>query len=243
MTEAQTQPQKTNKEKRQELERFLSVPENHEATQRRLLSKINKNGTIPQRNPELGPCWLWTGATTGHKPQYGKLHISAIKQQPRAHVVAYLLKHGVTPEDKTDIDHLCGNTLCVNHNHLEAVTHHENMLRVRKGWKKPPIDEASRTTRFFDAVAHEIRKSSILEIQEKTGLSHPTVSKNRAAVRSDPFIGPLVIETEKQLEQATADHEQHARAVAAWKADPVPQLERRAKHLNQESQQLPSSDR
>jgi len=29
---------------------------------KRFWSKVDKNGPIPQHKPELGPCWVWTGA-------------------------------------------------------------------------------------------------------------------------------------------------------------------------------------
>lgn len=30
----------------------------------RFWEKVNKDGPIPEHQPELGPCWEWTGATT-----------------------------------------------------------------------------------------------------------------------------------------------------------------------------------
>lgn len=46
----------------------------------------------------------------------------------RAHRFAYELHKGPIPKG-LEIDHLCRNTLCVNPNHLEAVTHRENVRR------------------------------------------------------------------------------------------------------------------
>lgn len=45
------------------------------------------------------------------------------------HIVAYELTHGPVP-DGLEIDHLCRTTWCCNPDHLEAVTHSENVRRA-----------------------------------------------------------------------------------------------------------------
>lgn len=73
-------------------------------------------------------CWLWKGATTkgAGEYHYGSFHYQG--KTVRVHRFAYELLVGDIPEGLT-IDHLCRETLCVNPEHLEAVTHRENVLR------------------------------------------------------------------------------------------------------------------
>jgi hypothetical protein len=72
-------------------------------------------------------CWLWLGSTNNHG--YGKFRIG--KGEARfmayAHRYAYAMQHGGVPA--LDLDHRCRNTACVNPDHLEAVSHRENILR------------------------------------------------------------------------------------------------------------------
>lgn len=75
--------------------------------------------------PNTG-CWLWLGARSGGnngKNEYG------IFDSEYAHRFSYKLYKGNIPE-KFQIDHLCKNKLCVNPDHLEAVTHKVNTLRA-----------------------------------------------------------------------------------------------------------------
>lgn len=69
-------------------------------------------------------CWNWTGATS--QDGYG---ILLVKRQtlymPR---FAWGLRHGPMV-DGLEPDHLCRNPACVNPDHLEPVTHRENVLR------------------------------------------------------------------------------------------------------------------
>lgn len=83
-------------------------------SQERFWAKVNKGAT----------CWEWTGTTAGRG--YGSL---TIRQRTKyAHRVSYELCVGPIP-DGLEIDHLCKNILCVNPDHLEAVTHWENNRR------------------------------------------------------------------------------------------------------------------
>ena len=83
-------------------------------------------------------CWLWTGATI--PKGYGAIKIDG--RMELVHRVAYQLTYGPIPEGK-QVDHTCHtkdctakaleclHRRCINPEHLEAVTSHENTLRGR----------------------------------------------------------------------------------------------------------------
>lgn len=70
-----------------------------------------------------GDCWEWTGATV---KGYGAVRIK--RRLWYAHRFAYELLVGPIPQG-LELDHLCRNLPCVNPDHLEPVTHAENMRR------------------------------------------------------------------------------------------------------------------
>lgn len=72
-------------------------------------------------------CIEWFGATNG---TYGviKLGPAQGKRQVYVHRWSYEHHNGPIPNGLT-IDHLCRNVLCVNPEHLEAVTQRENIMR------------------------------------------------------------------------------------------------------------------
>lgn len=80
-------------------------------------------------DPTTG-CWVWTASK--HPLGYGHLMIGSrtdrTKRPGRAHRISYELYKGPIPEG-LELDHLCRNTSCVNPDHLEPVTHEENMRR------------------------------------------------------------------------------------------------------------------
>lgn len=96
----------------------------------RLWAKVDRDGPVPEHRPELGPCWLWTGATT--RNGYGHIgcrvhgHLTTFL----THRVAYVAEHGEVPAG-LDLDHLCRNRACCNPAHLEPVTKKVNSNRGR----------------------------------------------------------------------------------------------------------------
>lgn len=98
------------------------------ALEERFWTKVNKDGPLPERRPELGPCWVWTGYRD-HRG-YGRFRVQ--RRSPRAHRVAVELARGPVP-DGLEVDHLCSRRSCVNPAHLEAVTHTVNVARGRLG--------------------------------------------------------------------------------------------------------------
>ncbi len=93
---------------------------------KRFWSKVNKEGPIPERRPELGPCWVWVGSR--ERRGYGNMCVDG--RSKKAHRIAVELTRGPIP-DGLEVDHLCSNTSCVNPSHLEAVTHAVNVARGR----------------------------------------------------------------------------------------------------------------
>lgn len=73
-------------------------------------------------------CWEWTAYRDSHG--YGEFGSDG--KTHRAHRFGYELARGPIPEG-LELDHLCRNPSCVNPDHLEPVTHTENMHRGN-GW-------------------------------------------------------------------------------------------------------------
>src|SRR5208337_4315885 len=70
------------------------------------------------------PCWIWQRAK--HPLGYGSS--SGDGEDRIAHRMIYKRHRGPIPEG-LELDHLCRQTSCVNPDHLEPVTHAENMRR------------------------------------------------------------------------------------------------------------------
>src|SRR6266498_3719295 len=89
----------------------------------RLWSRIDKNGPVPTYRPDLGPCWIWQGATTSG---YGRVYFDG-RLQPVHHVV-WFLTIGAFPDGR-QADHLCRVRACCRPYHIEPVTQRINLMR------------------------------------------------------------------------------------------------------------------
>lgn len=80
---------------------------------------------------EPSGCMVWPGAA--NTDGYGRVNAGTGRPE-YVHRVVYLLEVGQIPAG-SEIDHLCRNPRCANPDHLEAVTHAENMQRWMKSAK------------------------------------------------------------------------------------------------------------
>lgn len=79
-------------------------------------------------SPEpMSGCFLWTAAID-ENTGYGKFWNPLKGCVEGAHVFAYERINGPVPTG-LELDHLCATKICVNPNHLEAVTHTVNAQR------------------------------------------------------------------------------------------------------------------
>lgn len=82
-------------------------------------SKVDKNGPIVR--PELGPCWIWTGATGS---TYGSVSFGK-RGGASAHRLSFRLVRGPIPEGAL-LRHACDVPVCVRPEHLIPGTNKQN---------------------------------------------------------------------------------------------------------------------
>lgn len=92
----------------------------------RFWSKVDQHSGVVVLETE---CWLWTAANNGNG--YGVFTVQ--RKHIYAHRYSWEQTHNEKIQNNLQIDHLCKNTLCVNPDHLEPVTHRENLMRS-SGW-------------------------------------------------------------------------------------------------------------
>ncbi len=83
--------------------------------------RVNKDGPIPAHKPELGPCWVWTGATTYQG--YGKMNIRGVRNF--THRISWEIHNGPVP-DGLWVLHKCDFTTCCRPDHLFVGTNQDN---------------------------------------------------------------------------------------------------------------------
>jgi hypothetical protein len=98
----------------------------------RFWAKVDRNGPIPPRCPELGPCWPWAGS----KSPLGYGNAWNGTRLVRASRMAYEFTYGPM-EDGKESCHRCDYPPCCRPDHIFAGTHRENMLDlVTKGYRR-----------------------------------------------------------------------------------------------------------
>jgi hypothetical protein len=137
-----------------ELRHTFRKPATEQEQVRIFWTRVDKNGPTPKHNPELGPCWIWTGGKD--KNGYGVFQVGG---ERLAHRFAYKLECGPIDKDifgeKVDIAHACDNPPCVRGSHLFKGMHSENLnemgKRDRSGRKKFPAEQVVRIRERFAA--------------------------------------------------------------------------------------------
>jgi hypothetical protein len=92
------------------------------------LERLLDRTILEPTHPELGTCWRFTGTTT----PYGRI---AKAQDSYTHRLGWKLLRGPIPEDNPEdkeLHHRCGVHACWNPDHLQLVTHAENLAYRRK---------------------------------------------------------------------------------------------------------------
>lgn len=144
-------------------------------------------------------CWLWMGGKFA--AGYGR--IGAGGRSLKAHRVAYELLVGAIP-DGLQIDHKCRNKLCVNPDHLQAVTQQKNQenrvaeARNKTGirgvtWNSPngywAVHVKANGKRYWGGAYSDIAEAEAAAIALRNRVMTNNLSDKRASTegRAEPF--------------------------------------------------------
>lgn len=117
-------------------------------------------------------CWLWIGPLDA--AGYGSVSFADTSS---AHRMAWVLSRGKIP-DGLELDHLCRVRRCVNPEHLEPVTHAENMRRAAPFRLPPP-------RQLVCVRGHLLAEGNLLRRKARAGHREClTCIRDRARVRS-----------------------------------------------------------
>ncbi len=124
--------------------------------------RLRPKGVIDYEIELTTGCWIWKRAKTS--TGYG--HLTINNKQVLAHRFVYEKYKGTIPEGLT-LDHLCRNTLCVNPDHLEPVTHAMNCRRGKNTKLIPQVREY---------IKYQVSKGiSRRQIARDLGISHTPI--------------------------------------------------------------------
>jgi hypothetical protein len=187
----QAQDQQRPRRRRSELERLLD------------------RTILEPTHPEHGTCWQFTGTTT----PYGRI---AKAQDSYTHRLGWKLLRGPIPEDK-ELHHRCGVYACWNPDHLQMVTHAENLAFKRKTHCKhghPLSGDNLRTNprRVHEAAGHAFGRTNGGSGQRRAGHRRAIQAKmanltNPVARAADLVVSSSALLTARSWDDATQSWE------------------------------------
>jgi len=152
----------------------------------RFWAKVNKNGPVPKHRPELGQCWIWTGAIGG----YGYGNVYRAGKYVNAHCVAFELCVGQTGD--LFVLHKCDTPSCCNPNHLFLGTQRVNMMDMAtKGRQALQKNVTSRSFGDNNGSRTHPEKRRRGSVHHSSKLTEVTVQEARHAVASGQTIASV----------------------------------------------------
>jgi hypothetical protein len=81
---------------------------------------------VLELHPTLGSCWIWTGPTN----PYGRVEKGPERSERSTHRLGWTILRGPIPE-AMELHHCCEVPACWNPDHMQVVTHAQNLAYTR----------------------------------------------------------------------------------------------------------------